>query len=121
MRANREPQPFAGAATGEQRIAAKEAPAAATAAIAPLMVAPTAVNHHPPAIPLPLLAITPPPSLTSTHSNSGPFDIPITPTTPGIGIETVATEAHVDSGVFGATPTYNDGDSIAVEPAVTQS
>lgn len=104
----------------QARAAAKEAPAAATAAIAPLMVAPTAVNH-PPAIPLPLLAITPPPSLTSTHSNSGPFDIPITPTTPGIGIETVATEAHVDSGVFGATPTYNDGDSIAVEPAVTQS
>ncbi len=104
----------------QARAGAKEAPAAATAAIAPLMVAPTAVAR-PVAIPLPLLAITPPPSLTSTHSNSGPFDIPITPTTPGLGLETVATEAFVDSGVFGATPTYKEGDSIAVEPAVARA
>jgi len=103
----------------QARAAAKEAPAAATAAIAPLMVAPTAVTR-PLAISIPQSPITPPPSLTSTHSNSGPFDIPITPTTPGLGLETMATEAQVDSGVFGATPTYKEGDAIAVEPTAAQ-
>lgn len=101
----------------QARAAAKEAPAAATAAIAPLMVAPAAVVKPPPApIPMPPLPITPPPSLLAPES-SYPFDIPVTPTTPGLGLDTVATEAQVDSSVFGATPTYKQGDDIAVEPA----
>jgi hypothetical protein len=70
---------------------------------------------------MPPSPITPPPSMMSTHSNSGPFDIPITPTTPGLGLETVATEAQVDSSVFGATPTYKEGDCIDVEPAAMQT
>ena len=103
----------------QARAAAKEAPAAATAAIAPLMVAPAAIKPAPmPIIPIPLppAPITPPPSLLGTDSMSSPFDIPVTPTTPGLGLDTVATEAHVDSGVFGATPTCKDGDSLTVEP-----
>lgn len=102
----------------QARAAAKEAPAAATAAVAPLMVAPAPIIKHPPApIPLPPAPITPPPSLLRPDSESFPFDIPVTPTTPGLGLDTVATEAQVDSSVFGATPTYKEGDSIEVESA----
>lgn len=108
------------AAKEAPKVAAKEEPAAVPAAIAPLVVAPIVVAR-PLAVSIPQSPITPPPSLTSTHSNSGPFNIPITPTTPGLGLETMATEAHVDSGVFGATPTYKEGDSISVEPTVAQN
>ncbi|MBK9258275.1 MAG: hypothetical protein IPM54_00380 [Polyangiaceae bacterium] len=107
----------------QARAAAKEAPAAATAALAPLLIAPTAAAK--PAMTLPEPApiappepapITPPPSMTAAPSELNPFS-DVTPTTPGLGLETLATEAHVDSGVFGATPTYREGDCIAVEPA----
>lgn len=100
------------------RAAAKEAPAAVKEAIAPLLVVPSPVvkpvfaRPNPPPAPL-----TPPPSLLGDASD--PFAIPVTPTTPGLGLETVATEAHVDSSVFGATPTYREGDSIAVAPKST--
>lgn len=107
----------------QARAAAKEAPAAATAAVAPLMVAPAAIipKPIPQPIALPLGPLTPPPSLLSPASESYPFDIPVTPTTPGLGLETIATEAHVDSSVFGATPTYREGDKIAVEPVAARN
>lgn len=102
----------------QARTAAKEAPAAVTAAVAPLLVTPVA--KPPPApIPMPPLPLTPPPSLLGTHSDSFPFEIPVTPTTPGLGLDTVATEAHVDSGIFGATPTCPQGDAMAVEAALS--
>ncbi|HRI72529.1 MAG TPA: hypothetical protein PK156_50180, partial [Polyangium sp.] len=100
----------------QARTAAKEVPTAAKEAIAPLLVAPNPVvkptftRPAPPPAPL-----TPPPSLLGDASD--PFAIPVTPTTPGLGLETVATEAHVDSSIFGATPTYQEGDSLAVAPA----
>jgi len=100
----------------QARAAAKEVPEAATAALAPLLVAP----NHPakPAITPPEPApIIPPPSMAAAPSELNPFS-QVTPTTPGLGIDTVATEAHVDSGVFGATPTFREGDDVAVEPAV---
>lgn len=102
----------------QARTAAKEAPAAVAAAIAPLIAAqqpqpprPTFIVPHFPAAPL-----TPPPSLLGQHVDSDPFAIHVTPTTPGLGLETIATEAQFDSSVFGATPTCKEGDSIAVEP-----
>ena len=99
----------------QARAAAKEVPTAAKEAIAPLLVAPNPVvkptftRPAPPPAPL-----TPPPSLLGDASD--PFAIPVTPTTPGLGLETVATEAHVDSSIFGATPTYQEGDSLTVAP-----
>lgn len=116
----------------QARAAAKEAPDAVNAAIAPLLVNPVAVARP---LPLPLepivlpqpaqpiafpLPITPPPSMLGAAppaADSEPFGVPVTPTTPGLGLDTVATEAQVDSSVFGATPTYREGDDITVQPA----
>jgi hypothetical protein len=107
----------------QARAAAKEAPAAVNAAIAPLLVNPVAAMKLPPrpqepiAFPLP---ITPPPSMVAGAPQDAESELIgsiVTPTTPGLGLDTVATEAHVDSGVFGATPTYKEGDDIAVQPA----
>lgn len=101
----------------QARAAAKEAPAAAAAAIAPLIAPPppapkpTFVLPHFPAPPL-----TPPPSLLGPRAETDPFAIFVTPTTPGLGLETIATEAHVDSSIFGATPTCKEGDALDVEP-----
>lgn len=109
----------------QARTAAKEAPEATNAAIAPLLVTPlaTAKPYVRPAEPIAFpLPITPPPSMVdgpraAATPDSEPVGIPVTPTTPGLGLDTVATEAHVDSSVFGATPTYKEGDDIAVLPA----
>jgi hypothetical protein len=109
----------------QARAAAKEAPDAVNAAMAPLLITPLApvkpqivlpISMHLP--PPPLAPITPPPFMTGAVVDSDPFAIPVTPTTPGLGLDTVATEAHVDSGVFGATPTYREGADIAVQSAL---
>lgn len=114
----------------QARTAAKEAPEAANAAIAPLLVNPVAAAKQPivprqDPLPVPQ-PITPPPFMTAdapeepqaeAEAASNPLGSRVTPTTPGLGLDTVATEAHVDSSVFGATPTYREGDDIAVQPA----
>jgi len=118
----------------QARTAAKEAPDAAHAAIAPLLVNPVAAAKPlpPPAEPISLpqnfaaQMIAAATAITADteavveapqEPESGAAISFVTPTTPGLGLDTVATEAHVDSSVFGATPTYKEGDDIAVQPA----
>ncbi len=100
----------------QARAAAKEAPAAA-AAIAPLLAAP--IMPMPLRMHQALTMITPPPSMLKEELTavSFPFSQYVTPTTPGLGLDTVATEAPVDSSIFGATPTFREGQDVSVEAA----